>query len=673
MGRARKTIRRIIVILLILALIGGGGYYGIGYLRKSNEKEVMVVEVASIMQEDSYYWYDSESSLTGEIVTNVTQNVQIDKDVIIDQLLVEQGDEVKTGDKLMTFDMTLVDMELNIARLKRQKTEQDLNKALWRLDNLQRGGPIQIDDSADDDSGFTASSGDFSGTVVAAAFPVLLAAELISGGDDTGDGGGYEELTGDLSGGDYLPPTQTFVDPANPEPGEDGSGEDGSGDDGLVSGDDEPDGPDEENPDEEPFEPVQGPTPTPIAADPALLDGLIDGAPPFYLELDYETEPFVGSGTEDDPFIFLCSSARGYIIVKGSFFNKMAGFNDDGTVLLKEGGYWYVLEFHERDTIADFTNRTGSSIGYYYINGGLLERPVNPFAEAEFTVANAEQYPADSGEEEIPDDDYGGGGGDYGDQGATMTRAEAIKLQENKIRSLRLTLKEEDVSITQLERKSSMQELFSKIDGVVAYVGDPVEGTSGMESFLRITSAEGYYIRGTVNEMMLDQIDVGTRLTCMTDMGEEFEAEVISIAEYPSSSGSMYGWGGSNPNASSYAFSANICPEYDYVNVNSETWLMSITLPASQEEQDDGITIPKAFVRSENGVSFVYKEKKGVLKKQAVKVSKTDAYGYTITISQGITLDDYLAFPYSSDAADGVKTVRGTLEDLYNGTMPYGG
>ena len=35
----------------------------------------------------------------------------------------------------------------------------------------------------------------------------------------------------------------------------------------------------------------------------------------------------------------------------------MAGYNADGTILLHPGGYWYLLEFHKKDTIADYTNR----------------------------------------------------------------------------------------------------------------------------------------------------------------------------------------------------------------------------------------------------------------------------------------------------------------------------
>ena len=41
-------------------------------------------------------------------------------------------------------------MELNIAKLKKQKLEQDLNKAVNRLNSLQNGGPVEETDAGTD-------------------------------------------------------------------------------------------------------------------------------------------------------------------------------------------------------------------------------------------------------------------------------------------------------------------------------------------------------------------------------------------------------------------------------------------------------------------------------------------------------------------------------------------
>ena len=76
----------------------------------------------------------------------------IEKDMIIQEIYVSKGDEVKPGDKLISFDMTLVEMELNIAKLKLQKQQQDLAAAKKRLASLQNGGPILDSDSSSADN-----------------------------------------------------------------------------------------------------------------------------------------------------------------------------------------------------------------------------------------------------------------------------------------------------------------------------------------------------------------------------------------------------------------------------------------------------------------------------------------------------------------------------------------
>ena len=65
--------------------------------------------------------------------------------------------------------------------------------------------------------------------------------------------------------------------------------------------------------------PELSPTPTPILDDrttyfdPYYRKGdpnITDGDEPFYQKLDADSVPFTGSGTEDDPYVYLCSSAK---------------------------------------------------------------------------------------------------------------------------------------------------------------------------------------------------------------------------------------------------------------------------------------------------------------------------------------------------------------------------
>ena len=131
--------KKIIIGILIAALVAGGSAGGAVYYKKSHQKTVSVVSVDSLAGQ----YYMDDTNLNGNIVTSATQSVNIDKDMIIKEVYVSKGDSVKKGDQLMSFDMTLVQMELNIAKLKQKQQEQDLNKAINRLSSLKNGGKIE--------------------------------------------------------------------------------------------------------------------------------------------------------------------------------------------------------------------------------------------------------------------------------------------------------------------------------------------------------------------------------------------------------------------------------------------------------------------------------------------------------------------------------------------------
>ena len=131
MGKSRK----IITGILVVALAGTGISAGLMQMKKNSVKTVNVTPVSGLLQQ----YYSSNTTIDGTVTASATQTVSGDKDLIVDQMYVAKGDAVKKGDPLISFDTTLVEMELNIAKLKKQKQEQDLNKAQARLKSLQNG------------------------------------------------------------------------------------------------------------------------------------------------------------------------------------------------------------------------------------------------------------------------------------------------------------------------------------------------------------------------------------------------------------------------------------------------------------------------------------------------------------------------------------------------------
>lgn len=709
--------KRIIIGILIAALVAGGSAGGATYYKKSHQKTVSVVSVDNLAGQ----YYMDDTNLDGNIVTSAIQNITVDKDMIIQEVYVSKGDAVKKDDKLISFDMTLVQMELNIAKLKQQQQEQELNKATNRLNSLKNGGAIEESDAdtsdtssdsdTDTDSGMDGSdssddgdeiasvSGNVNGVYLAAVMNPILAAAVNTGdiseaavyqeedsvesdvakdddadiqtgdpgstaegdgadanaGGDSGDGNN----TGDNTGGNSNTGGNNGNTGGNSGSGSgDSSGDNNNGDQiDIIDGDDSGNSGDNADDDfsdssDEQIDILD--TDEDVNQD---TSGLTDGNPMFYQVLDGDSKPLSGKGTKKHPYVFLCSSAKGYVVVQGSFLNKMAAFDANGNKEDGKKGYWYQLEFHQNDTVEDLADRKKSCTGYYLVDGSLLEKMVPDYSEVEFTLADASHYDHDS------DDDNGDDDGDYdGDQGdggnASISREDAIKIQQNKVESLKLDIRESKLNIEKLEKKVKKEVIYSKLDGTVAKVGDPATTASDGSDFMTIKSKEGFYVKGTVSELMLDQIKEGTILNCSGQSGD-FEAEVVDVSEYPVSGDNYSGNG--NPNVSYYSYTATI-PDKS-VKVSDDDYWLTITLQS--DTQSKGIVLDRAFVRSENGNSYVYKDDNGVLKKQKLIVGGNVNGGYSVLVTGGITRDDKIAFPYGDTVKEGAKTQEVSVDELY--------
>lgn len=705
--------KRIIIGILIAALVAGGSAGGATYYKKSHQKTVSVVSVDNLAGQ----YYMDDTNLDGNIVTSAIQNITVDKDMIIQEVYVSKGDAVKKDDKLISFDMTLVQMELNIAKLKQQQQEQELNKATNRLNSLKNGGAIEESDAdtsdtssdsdTDTDSGMDGSdssddgdeiasvSGNVNGVYLAAVMNPILAAAVNTGdiseaavyqeedsvesdvakdddadiqtgdpgstaegdgadanaGGDSGDGNN----TGDNTGGNSNTGGNNGNTGGNSGSGSgDSSGDNNNGDQiDIIDGDDSGNSGDNADDDfsdssDEQIDILD--TDEDVNQD---TSGLTDGNPMFYQVLDGDSKPLSGKGTKKHPYVFLCSSAKGYVVVQGSFLNKMAAFDANGNKEDGKKGYWYQLEFHQNDTVEDLADRKKSCTGYYLVDGSLLEKMVPDYSEVEFTLADASHYDHDS------DDDAGDDGGDQGDSGnASISREDAIKIQQNKVESLKLDIRESKLNIKKLEKKVKKEVIYSKLDGTVAKVGDPATTASDGSDFMTIKSKEGFYVKGTVSELMLDQIKEGTILNCSGQSGD-FEAEVVDVSEYPVSGDNYSGNG--NPNVSYYSYTATI-PDKSVKVSNDDYWL---TITLQSDTQSKGIVLDRAFVRSENGNSYVYKDDNGVLKKQKLIVGGNVNGGYSVLVTGGITRDDKIAFPYGDTVKEGAKTQEVSVDELY--------
>ena len=101
----------LLTVVAVLAAAGGGGWY---YFQNRSTEPVNVYPFSYIGMTE--YWGDSQESY-GPITTDRIQTVFVSDTQTITEILVADGDAVKKGDLLMTYDTTLSDISVEKKRL----------------------------------------------------------------------------------------------------------------------------------------------------------------------------------------------------------------------------------------------------------------------------------------------------------------------------------------------------------------------------------------------------------------------------------------------------------------------------------------------------------------------------------------------------------------------------
>ena len=249
---------------------------------------------------------------------------------------------------------------------------------------------------------------------------------------------------------------------------------------------------------------------------------------------------------------------------------------------------------------------------------------------------------------------------------SSMTRQEldvAIGTKYKEIGQLETSLK---VAKLDLEKKKSELgdgNVYAEFDGTVKAVRDATEAFNSSEAVVELSGGGGYYVTGTLSEMDLGSVQVGDTVQISSwRTGVNCEGEIVSIDDYPTQNGSNSGDG--NSNVSYYPFKvfvsedANLQPN-DYVEMQYQK--------TAEADSADSLYLESFFLRSENGKSYVMvRGENDKLEKRWVQTGR-DLWGSYTQIRGGLTLEDYVAFPYGRDVVEGAHTQEATADQLYNG------
>lgn len=363
-----------------------------------------------------------------------------------------------------------------------------------------------------------------------------------------------------------------------------------------------------------------------------------------YNYIDENAKAYSGKGTTEDPYHFMVTEG-GYVY--GSYLNYL--INKEKVAVFDV--------FTEND-------RKNGKISSSWLYDGNNATQVDDSSKWEvvsktlLVEENEDLTPEEAEEEEEEDDTDTSNEVVY----TVSELAKAIQEKEESLENNDILKRKKQLELKKLEKTREDFTVKASVNGIVKRVGDITQPLTSNDVAVEITGTQGLYVTGSISELMLNQIEVGQDVTISSwSNGQTYVAKITEISQYPTSSNDYYGEG--NTNVSYYPFTVYI--ENSEGLSSGEAVDMSITGQVQTEDTETKICIEKAYVRKENGKSYVMiADADNKLKKQYVNTGKT-YYGYAIEVKAGLSINDRIAFPYGKDVKEGVAAVDGSADEMY--------
>ena len=586
------------------------------------------VKVASVSVINQGYWGgNSQISEYGNIVADMNQTINYDGSLTIKEIYVKEGDKVKVGDPLISYDTTLVEMEYDMKKMQIEGIGLKIQNLQAEIDQLKRNGTS---------SSAYGSSANTRAKIVPAGYKSgkFLSVKNVAAVTEKAfpEGQVYSEITENsvpyTGNGTKEEPYRYYIYPPEGKTTVNLSKEwiKKSLDEKRVSVFDTVDS--AENPSkivfswEMDFETLSnlvgsGSIGTEI---PPELQGkeILENISSLSSAYNYYT----ADGTAENPYKFLCVPG---VSVDNVFMSDMLA---NGSVAV-----FQVVDSKENPQRILYSWTLDGQ-------GGNTRQPTEP------------EEPQEPTEPEDPGIDIPAG----------PTQEEInkqIKEKEDNIKSLNLEKRNCELELKKLEQKVNGGVVNSTIDGTVKTVNDAEKAKLEGSPLIYVLGEDGIYVTGSVAETALDKVQKGTVITVTSlESGEVRQAEITGIGATPVEGGYFSG----NPNMSYYPFTAVISEETDFKN--GESVSISAEGVTSSGEIMEDIYLMQAFVREDQQGFYVFmKDENGLLKKQYVEIGRiTDG---AMEIKSGLSMEDEIAFPYGKDVKEGAKTVSVETLDEY--------
>ena len=609
----KKIIITVTAVVLVVA-IGLGVWFGVS---RGRSEPVKVFAFNSVGMTE--YWGDSQESY-GPVSTDKIQTVFLSSTQTVTEMKVAQGDEVKKGDVLMTFDTTLSDLQLERKRLEVEKLKLDLETAQKKLKDIQNMKPMSIVspddfDNSDEDS------------------------------DDEGDLEKDYELSYDPAY-DGSKPSKALICWLRVTTGDEKVRVTPTVDDALLEearqqaekfqNENQPD------PTEPSTEPTTEPT-TESTTEPTTEPPTQPGTePPTQPSTEPPTQPSTEAST---PSTEETSEGEG-----GEHSSASAAENPDEKPTITVNSYYMVIKATEGN------KRMGARVVW---QGMYIRKVGSGFTFQFFDATGVPDHmatdPDDPDNTDPTDPDMPDPGSGYTAAQLAQMRAE----QEKTIKETKFKIKMAEADYKIMQTEMSDGNVYAEFDGKVVSVLTEEEAKTQNQPVLKVSGGGGFYIQGSVSELEKDKMQIGQEVTVNDwNTGMTYTGKIVSMGDFPTNSD---GWNGSgNPNVSYYPFTV-------FVDETADLQAgQYVSIQYSSAESENGIYLENPFIRTENGQSYVYVQGAGgKLEKRFVTTGKALWGSYT-EIRSGLTVDDLIAFPYGKNLKEGAPTVESDVSDLYS-------
>lgn len=609
----KKIIITVTAVVLVVA-IGLGVWFGVS---RGRAEPVKVFAFNSVGMTE--YWGDSQESY-GPVSTDKIQTVFLSSTQTVTEMKVAQGDEVKKGDVLMTFDTTLSDLQLERKRLEVEKLKLDLETAQKKLKDIQNMKPMSIVSSDDFDNSDEDS-------------------------DDEGDLKKDYELSYDHAY-DGSKPSKALICWLRVTTGDEEVRITPTVDDALLE---------EARQQAEKFQNENQPDPTEPSTEPtteSTTESTTEPAtePPTQPGTEPPTQPSTEPPTQPSTEASTPSTEETSEGEGGEHSSASAAENPDEKPTITVNSYYMVIKATEGN------KRMGARVVW---QGMYIRKVGSGFTFQFFDATGVPDHmatdPDDPDNTDPTDPDMPDPGSGYTAAQLAQMRAE----QEKTIKETKFKIKMAEADYKIMQTEMSDGNVYAEFDGKVVSVLTEEEAKTQNQPVLKVSGGGGFYIQGSVSELEKDKMQIGQEVTVNDwNTGMTYTGKIVSMGDFPTNSD---GWNGSgNPNVSYYPFTV-------FVDETADLQAgMYVNIQYSSAESENGIYLENPFIRTENGQSYVYVQGAGgKLEKRFVTTGKALWGSYT-EIRSGLTVDDLIAFPYGKNLKEGAPTVESDVSDLYS-------